>query len=103
MVDRRACVLTAVSFLAAGYALRAIVEVAQGAPDAAQDPGSEPEPEDVDDGLVPVGDVAGRIAERENPVVVRHREPPALVRQNGGAGPMKPSTRDPRRSPTRPC
>ena len=69
--ERRAILRTAVLFLAAGYALRAVVGVVPGEPDASLDPGADAEEQVVDPVLVPVRNVADPAPAREPPALVR--------------------------------
>jgi len=57
--------MTAVSCLAAGYALRALVGIVQSEPDADPEPETDVEQEPVDPVLVPVREVADPAAPRD--------------------------------------
>jgi hypothetical protein len=72
MFDRRAILLTAVSCLAAGHALRALIGVAHSEPDVGQDPEGDVEEEAVDP--IPVRDVSGPAAARDDHGFVRHQD-----------------------------
>jgi hypothetical protein len=62
---RRAILPTTVLFLAAGYAMRALVGVVQGEPDVRPDPWADVEQAPAGPVLVPVRDVAGPASKRD--------------------------------------
>jgi hypothetical protein len=80
MFSRRAILLTAVSCLAAGYAVRAFVGVGRGEPDVDQDPEGEPEEDTVDElflcAISPIGalcaNLRGRIGGSALVTTARH-------------------------------
>jgi hypothetical protein len=74
-IDRRAILPTAVLFLAAGYALRVLVGVVEGGPNAGPMPEVDVEQRPVDPVLVPVRDIEDPAAQREPAGPPRHRFP----------------------------
>ena len=72
MIDRRATFPVAVLFLAASYALRALIGVVEGGPNAGQVPEVEVEQKPVDPVLVPAHCALNAIHQRERTGHVRH-------------------------------